>query len=267
MKNIAITLKKASKKFLSVTEQGGEKVSKEQLFRFFQRYVWAGKISAGKEVLELACGTGPGLAYIQKQAQSLIAADLSAEILDLARSHYGNRIDLRKLDACDTGLDSGSFDVIIFFEAIYYLENPEMFFSEAYRLLRSGGKILLATANKDLFDFNPSPFSYNYFNPPELSELLGKHGFDTVFFGGNPKNTTDWKSQILRLIKRFAAKYRLIPASMNGKRLVKRLIFGPLITMPKELDINVVNYVSPTPIPNDTINTTHQVLYCIARKV
>ena len=259
--------KKTTKKFLSVTEHGGEKVSKDQVYRFVQRYVWAGKISTGKDVLELACGTGPGLAHIQKQAQSLIAADLSPEILDLARSHYGNRIDLRKLDACETNLDSCSFDVIILFEAIYYLENPEMFVSEAFRLLRSGGQILLATANKDLFDFNPSPFSYSYFNPPELRELFGKNGFETVFFGGHPKDTINWKSKIIQLIKRFAAKYRLIPASMNGKRFAKRLIFGPLITMPKELDINVVNYVSPNPIPYDIEDTTHQVLYCIARKV
>lgn len=267
MNNDIIISKKTTKKFLSVTESGGEKVTKEQVYRFIQRYVWAGKICTGKNVLELACGSGPGLGYIQKQARSLIAADISKEVLNLARSHYGNRIDLRELDACDTGLNSSSFDVIILFEAIYYFENPEIFFSEAYRLLLPGGKILLATANKDLFDFNPSPFSYNYFNPPELQELLNKHGFDTVFFGGNPKSITDRKSKFLTFIKHFAVKYRLIPASMNGKRLIKRLIFGPLITMPKELNINGVKYESPTPIPNDKIDTIHQVLYCIATKV
>ena len=57
--------------FLIVTERGGEAVSQAQLERFHQRYLWAGSLSAGKDVLEMACGTGPGLGYLQGISRSL----------------------------------------------------------------------------------------------------------------------------------------------------------------------------------------------------
>jgi len=253
--------------FVDVTERGGEKVSKAQLERFYQRYIWAGTHAQGADVLELACGTGPGLGYLQSLSRSLVAADISEEVLSLARDHYGSRIDFRKLDACNTGLDTASFDVVILFEAIYYLPDVNTLFKEISRLLRPGGIFLLATANKDLLDFNPSPFSYRYYNPPELLDLLTKHGFEPSFWGGSPIPIADFKVRILRCVKRFAARYKLIPDSMNGKRFLKRLVFGPLVSMPLELDPQIASYVAPQPIPSDRPDIHHQVIYCSARKL
>jgi SAM-dependent methyltransferase len=257
----------STKNFVSVTECGGEYVSQAQVDRFIQRYVWAGEFSRGKEVLELACGTGPGLGYLKKISRRLVACDISEEVLDFARAHYGNRIDLRKLDACNTGLDSNSFDVVILFEAIYYLPDITAFFAEARRLLRPGGQLLLASANKDLFDFNPSPFSCRYFNPLELNELLLQCDFEPYFFGGSPVSAPNFRAQLLRLAKRLASRLRLIPSSMNGKRFLKRLVFGPLVKMPQELNSSDANYIAPQPIPADRSDTRHQVLYCLARKL
>jgi len=39
--------------------------------------------------------------------------------------------------------------VIILFEAIYYIPDAEKFVEECARVLRLGGKVLIATANKD----------------------------------------------------------------------------------------------------------------------
>ena len=252
--------------FKLVTEVGGELVSKGQIERFVQRYTWAGKIVRGIDVLELACGAGPGLGHLVSQAQSLVAGDISRELLALAEAHYGSRVDLRKLDACKTGLESASFDAVILFEAIYYLQNVHLFLDEVYRLLRPGGQLLLATANKDLVDFNPSPFSFQYFNPPELSALLGEHGFDSAFFGGSPVPSAGFKNQTLRSLKRFAAGHRLIPKSMNGKRILKRLVFGSLKPMPRDLTNSHYKFVAPVPIPANFPDDLHQVLYCLARK-
>jgi SAM-dependent methyltransferase len=253
--------------FKKVTECGGELVSREQLDRFTQRYLWAGALSEGKDVLELACGTGPGLGFLVKVSRSLVAADISSDILSVAQAHYGERVDLRLLDACNTGLKKESFDVIILFEAIYYLYNVDVFMTEAIRLLRPGGILLIATANKNLFDFNPSPYSYYYFNPPEFCELMIRHGFDPTFFGGSPVPADGPKAQIIRFAKRFAVRYDLIPASMDGKRMLKRLVFGPLVSMPIELDPRDTDYIAPKPIPADQPDVSHQVLYCLARKI
>jgi SAM-dependent methyltransferase len=257
----------AESDFIIVTERGGEPVSQAQVDRFRQRYVWAGDQCAGKDVLELACGTGPGLGYLRAVSRSLVAADVDANIVQLARTHYGDRVDIRQLDAADTGLPPNSFDVVILFEAIYYISDVDRLLTEVVRVLRPGGCLLIATANKDLFDFNPSPYSHDYYNPPELSALLKRHGFSAVFLGGSPVPDAGTKTRLLRWLKRQAVRWNLIPGSMAGKRLLKRLVFGSLVTMPRELELADAKAVPPQPIASDKPDTRHLVLYCQATKL
>jgi SAM-dependent methyltransferase len=253
--------------FTSVTERGGEAVSRAQLDRFFQRYLWAGRFCAGKDVLEMACGTGPGLGHLQAVSRSLVAGDISPAVLDHARRHYGSRIDLRQFDATCTPFEDGSFDVVILFEAIYYVADVDALAREVRRLLRPGGQFLVATANKDLFDFNPSPYSRRYFNPPELHDLLSRHGFETAFYGGSPVPAQSWRQGALRWLKKTAVSMHLIPGSMNGKRLLKRLVFGRLVPMPVELDVRLARYEAPVQISSAVADERHLVLYCVATRL
>ena len=252
--------------FLAVTERGGEPVSRAQLERFYQRYLWAGGFCAGRDVLEMACGTGPGLGYLKEVSGSLVAGDISESVIALARQHYGGRIDLHQFDATNTGITKQSFDVVILFEALYYFADARSLVGEVQRLLRPGGLFLVATANKNLFDFNPSPFSHNYYNPPELDDLLRGYGFKCSFFGGSALPPPGFKSRLMRSLKRIAVTFNLIPGSMAGKRFLKRLVFGSLVQMPVELKASGVEVEAPVAIPADRIDTTHLVLYCLAEK-
>jgi SAM-dependent methyltransferase len=253
--------------FLIVTERGGEPVTAAQIMRLEQRYGWAGELCRGKDVLEMACGTGTGLGHLKALSRTLIAGDLSETVLAVAQQHYGGRLDLRQFDACAAPFPDGSFDVLILFEAIYYLSDVQRFLAEAQRLLRRGGLLLLATANKDLFDFNPSPYSKQYLNPPELSALLARAGFYSEFLGGSPAAAGGATTSFLRFVKRAAVAMRLIPRSMRGKRLLKRLVFGRLLEMPRELKVGPEGFEPPVHIRPDQPDTVHQVLYCIATKV
>jgi SAM-dependent methyltransferase len=98
--------------------------------------------------------------------------------------------------------DDKSKDVIILFEAIYYLPNVEEFIKECIRVLRPGGCVLIATANKDLYDFNPSPHSHTYYGVVELNELISSHGFKTEFFGDTPVERVPLRQRIFRPIKK-----------------------------------------------------------------
>jgi SAM-dependent methyltransferase len=252
--------------FLIVTEKGGEMVSPAQLKRFYQRYALAGQYCQGKDVLEMACGTGPGLGYLQSISASLIACDISDSVLRLAQEHYQNRIDIRKLDAVNTGLPDSAFDVVILFEAIYYIPDIDSLFREVHRLLRPSGVFLIATANKDLFDFNPSPFSCNYYNPPELSRLLSEKGFVCEFSGGDAVESVGIKSKLIRALKTLAVKFDLIPGSMASKRILKRLFFGPLVEMPAELMSEDIRYQAPLLLDGMQVDLIHQVIYCVATR-
>ena len=250
--------------FSSVTEIAGHMVSKMQIDRIAQRYYWAGEYCKDRDVLEVACGVGQGLGYLASLSQSVQAGDITPSLVKQAREYYGDRIRIIELDAADLPYESNSLDVVILFEAIYYLPSVEKFIEECRRVLRAEGILLLATANCDLFDFNPSPYSIRYYNPPELTEMLAKYNFESKFYGGWAVESENMKGKIIRVIKKIAVIFNLIPKSMKGKRWLKRLVFGKLVTMPNEIKATEMNYKQPVPIDGTRPDIIHQVLYCEA---
>ena len=44
-------------------------------------------------------------------------------------------------------------------------------------------RLLIATAKKDLYDFNPSPHSYEYYGVVELNDLFQGMGLKRSFLG------------------------------------------------------------------------------------
>ena len=250
--------------YLSVTEISGSYVSQEQIDRICNRYYWAGKYCHNKDILEVACGTGQGLGYLSKISKSLNAGDYSEKILKIAQEHYGNRIALRQFDAQNMPYKDNSLDVIILFEAIYYLPSAEKFISDCRRVLRDGGKVLIATANKDLYDFSPSPYSYKYYGVVELKELFTKQGFTVEFYGNTQVDTLSLLQKLFRPVKKWAVKFGLVPKTSKGKKIIKRLIFGRLLKMPAEIKENMVPFVEPTKLSSSQSDKKHKVIYCVA---
>jgi ubiquinone/menaquinone biosynthesis C-methylase UbiE len=250
--------------YVSVTEIAGDEVTPEQIDRLCNRYYWAGQFCANKDVVEAACGSGQGLGYLLSVGRSLEAGDYDESILSIAKKHYGNRIALRQFDAMEMPYKNNSKDVIILFEAIYYLRDVEKFIRECTRILRPDGKVLISTANKDLYDFNPSPYSFNYFGVVELDEQFKKYGFKTVFFGSTPIKKISIFQRVLRPIKKIAVSLNLIPKTMAAKKILKRVVFGRLVKMPAEINAKTSQYTQPIKIQSDKLDVDHKVIYCLA---
>lgn len=251
--------------FVGVTEMAGHKVSAEQLDRTCHRYYWARSYVQDRDVLEVACGSGPGLGYLQQYARSLRAGDISRPVLNKAIETYGSEIELSIFDAGELPAEDASLDVILLYEAIYYLPNPGKFFRECARALRPGGHVLIVTANKDLYDFNPSPHSVAYYGTTELNEFARTHGFLAEFWGHIDTSEVSLRQRIFRPIKLIASRLGLIPGSMRGKELLKRMVFGELKDMPASIVGVPHDYRPPTKIDGATPDRRHKVLYCAAR--
>ena len=250
--------------YSTVTELSGDDITQEQLERLCHRYYWAGTYCKDKDVVEVACGTGPGVGYLDSLAKSFSAGDYTPGILEIAQKHYGDRIELSQFDAQDMPFDDKSKDVIIIFEAIYYLPEIDKFVKECKRVLRPGGQVLIATANKDLYDFNPSPYSHYYYNSPEFSDLFGKYGFSVECFGYLSVGEVSIIQKILRPIKKVAVEFNLIPKTMSVKKMLKRFVFGDLIPMPAEIEVGMMPFEPPKSIPLDPPDKEHKVIYCVA---
>jgi SAM-dependent methyltransferase len=252
--------------YSEVTEIAGEPVSAEQLFRLKHRYGWAAGFCRGKDAVECGCGTGPGLGLLQSVSASFEAGDLSRLMVDLARRHYGKRVRITKFSAEALPMADASKDVILLFEAIYYLPDARRFAAECARVLRPGGHALVVTANKDLWDFHPSPHTHRYYGVRELAALFGEHGFDCELSGLQDVRRVSARQRLLRPVKRLAVVTGAMPTTMSGKRWLKRLVFGPEQPMPAELPTD-----EPMPeadlarLDPSQAATHHKIIYCAAR--
>lgn len=252
--------------YSEVTELAGSRISAEQLTRMEHRYGWAAEQCADKDVVEVACGSGQGLGMLQRASRSIEAGDYSEPILKMARDHYGDRIPLARVDAQALPYADTSKDVVILFEAIYYVPDATRFARECRRVLRPGGRVLIATANKDLYDFNPSPLSTRYYGTVELAQLFHDAGFSTEMSGYMPIDDVSMRQRVLRPAKKLAVALGLMPKSLKGKRFLKRFVFGSLVPMPAELPSPAAPVERPVPLPADSPDRLYKVLYCRATR-
>ena len=251
--------------YFEVTEISGTQVSKEQVERMCQRYYWAKNYCLDKDVLEVACGAGQGLGYLENFSKSIEGGDYSDEILKTPIEYYGDRIIIKQFDAHSLPYEDDCKDVIIIFESIYYLKSFDTFLKECKRVLRKDGVLLITTANKDLFDFNPSPFTYKYYGVTELSDILESNNFTSQYFGDVSTKIISLRQKLFRPIKKIAVKINLIPKSMLAKRILKKLVFGDLVTLPHEIEDNMIEYKSPVKLDHNQPDKEFKVIFCEAK--
>ena len=253
-------------RFVDVTESAGQRVSLEQLDRAWHRYRWAAREIAGRDTLEIACGSGHGLGILKTTARSLAAGDISAELCDVARRTFGNDVEITQIDALHTEFADASFDCVILFEALYYLPDATKFFAEVKRLLRPHGLLLMTTANKDLYDFTPSPYSTRYLGAQELTEEMERLGFAVELAGYHSTGNVSPRQKVLRPVKAAVSSLGLVPRTMAGKEWMKRIFFGKLVDMPSRLDRvdNDFAYRPPQPIDCGRPNHNYKIIYCRA---
>jgi ubiquinone/menaquinone biosynthesis C-methylase UbiE len=250
--------------YYTITEIAGDLVSQEQVERLTHRYLWAGTYAANKDVVEVGCGTGPGLTYLASIARSLEAGDYSQQMVDLCRRRLGEKISLRQFDAQQMPFDDQSKDLILMFEALYYVPDPDRFFAECRRVLRPGGRVLIANANKDLYDFNPSPNSHQYLGSVELAKISARHGMKAEIFGYVATNRVSARQRVFRPIKKLAVALDLVPKTNDGKKWLKRLVFGKLVPLPADIRAEEFEYVAPTAVSGSEPDHIHKVIYCCA---
>lgn len=257
-----------SPKFSQVTELPGSHILPIQLERSYARYAFAASFCNGKDVLEVACGGGQGLGILAEYANRVIGGDYDQVNLEYSRETYRNKpqVTILQLDAHKLPFIDQSMDVILLYEAIYYLTDPEKFIQECKRILRPGGTLILSTANKNWSDFNPSPFSHDYFSVPELKVLFQKYQFETSFFAAFPDQTSSTAAKLRSFVKKTAVRLKLMPKTMRGKVLLKRIFFGGLTNMPRELTKGSVPYTEPVSIPDDQLDCIHTTIFAVGQK-
>lgn len=252
----------------SVTESPGLKASKEQLARLYQRYHFAINYALNRDVLEVACGTGIGLGYLASTARHVIGGDIDEKNIKTAIDLYqrSKNISISFLDAHNLRYPDQSFDLVLLYEAIYYLQKPQEFVAEASRILRKDGHLIICTVNKDWSDFHPSPFTHRYPSVPELFHLLNDQFRKIDFYGAFPTASNGLLGLGVSLLKRIATRFHLIPGSLSARAYLKRIFLGPLQPLPKQIHQGMAPYEPPIKIPSDKSTGDYKIIYAVARE-
>ena len=251
----------------TVTERPGQRATADQNSMRRARYELAAKYAGKKEVLEIACGSGMGLGFLARTAKRVVGGDIDEDNCRIASAAYRGdpRVDVIQCDGHSIPFSARSFDVVLLFEAIYYLGNVGALISEVRRVLRSGGTLVISSVNCDWQGFNPSPFSTRYYTAAELRQVLVEQGFHVEVLVGFPDGNSSYFGQFVRIARTVAIALDVIPKTMSGKEWLKRLFYGELKEMTPE-DIEEPCRPCPLwPLEQVTDPAAHRMLYVIAR--
>jgi SAM-dependent methyltransferase len=230
-------------RFEDLTETTGIPVTAEGASMMLTRYSYAAGLSAGRTVLEIGCGAGQGLGMLGSAGRGVVGGDYSWPLLRSARAHYGDRFPLALLSAEALPFRGSSFDLVLCFEASYYVRDAQRAFDEIRRVLTPGGQAVFVNANPERPDFIRSPHSVHYHSSDEFRSALASRGFDVVVEGAFPVDATDDRVTIksrlvgfaLGLARRVLETSGLTPKTLRGRARIKRLLNRHLIEVPAEV--------------------------------
>jgi len=254
--------------FSGVTEIPGGRATAEQMSMMLTRYHLAAERSRDKNVLEVGCGAGTGLGYLARVARRVVGGDIEDANLAHAREHYRDnaKVHLVRFDAQVSPFPPASFDTILLYEVVYYLPDAAKFAAEARRVLRPGGTLLVSTVNREWEGFNPSPHSVCYYSGKELSELLRAAGFSVRLFVGFKAESRSFLRRLTGALRRVAVRWHLIPKTMKGKELLKRLFCGRLTAIGHELEEGAGRFAPLVEPPDIGPIPGFKVLYAVATR-
>ena len=182
------------------------------------RYVFAGDFVKGKEVLDVACGTGIGTSYLHKAgARSCIGLDIDDAAVAYARSSYPECV-FERCEATELCLSDASVDVVVSFETIEHLNDCSKFLRECLRVLRPSGVLLCSTPNRKAFQWEErNPYHVTEFAEQEFTRLLEASFPKVSLYAQNMKNYPLWASR--RIISRLLS---LLHLKDLAKQLARR---------------------------------------------
>ena len=169
----------------------------ESLLRMNEVMAEAVGITSSDRVLDAGCGVGGSSIYLAKtrgcRAVGITLSDRQVAQAETFAKDRGvsEQTEFKIMDYCHTDFPDASFDVVWGCESICYAESKEQFIREAYRLLKPGGRLVIADGMTAKFEYNEHPinrrwlegWAANFIETPERMQGYMQHmGFTDIRF-------------------------------------------------------------------------------------
>jgi tocopherol O-methyltransferase len=176
----------------------------QSLLRMNEVMMEAAAIKSTDRVLDAGCGVGGSSIFLAKKIGCKVTGITLSErqqqqAISNAKARYAETLlDFKVMDYCQTDFDDESFDVVWGCESICYAENKEDFIKEAYRLLKPGGRLVVADGFVTKFENNDNltirkwldGWQVNYLETPERFEsFMIQSGFKEIAYKNISKET------------------------------------------------------------------------------
>lgn len=146
-------------------------------------------------VLDFACGTGITTVKLADNVKEISAIDISSDMIDIAKkkieAHNIINVSFTTCDFINDTFKDNSFDVVLAFNILYFLENVDEVLERISQTLKSGGLFISVTdclgERKSILNLFQSflskigiiPYIRNY-KMKELVDVIKKAGFSII---------------------------------------------------------------------------------------
>jgi SAM-dependent methyltransferase len=139
------------------------------------RYWWASRLAAGRRVLDAGCGTAYGTRMLAgAQATHVVGVDRAASVLEAARPACPENVELVEGDLRDLPFPDRSFDLVVCFEVVEHLAEPDVALRELERVVAADGVVLVSSPNRDVYEPG-NPHHLHEYTPAELRSALERY--------------------------------------------------------------------------------------------
>ncbi|HEY5773788.1 MAG TPA: methyltransferase domain-containing protein [Chitinophagaceae bacterium] len=168
----------------------------QSLLRMNEVMMEAANIKSSDRILDAGCGIGGSSIFLgEKMGCNVAGISLSERQINKAKElaiekKVEDKVDFRVMNYCATNFPNESFDIVWGCESICYADDKEQFIKEAYRLLKPGGRLVVADGFVTDFKNNDrstirnwlAGWQVNYLETLDrFEEFMSETGFKNIF--------------------------------------------------------------------------------------
>ena len=208
------------------TEPSTERQHKAIYPDHWERYEFAAPYVQQRKILDVACGSGYGTAFLARNGAShATGLDLETDAVAWASKYYGDRASYFPVTLGQQWpVEAASVDVVVSMETIEHVADADFFLGQVERSLVPGGMLVMSTPLNDTEGrFSPhNPFHLREYSWDEFGDLL---------------------SARFEIVERWT---QISQAAEKWDDLKKTALGGVLVKVKKLLPMKAINYLRKT---------------------